>query len=155
MPSRKTVACVLALLWSASACGGMAVDVTPSFQSSVRPELNAWGDLPPCAPKADRPVDVPTSFPRDVPLPAGIRPYRTETIPLGTLLVGHAPYTIHASYQFLRTALPRAGYTIKFGESEANDVEIPFEGKGARGAYRVNSLPDCAAVTLWNVIVLD
>jgi len=102
-------------------------------------------------------VSIPQGFPANVPLPGGLRLYRTDELPgyPGSFrLSGYASTTIAASYRFVRDALPRAGYVMSFGESEANDMELQFTGGGWQGSYRVVILIDCAGLTEWTISVL-
>ena len=39
------------------------------------------------------------------------------------------------------------------GDSEGSESEAPFTGNGYRGKWRVNSIPDCAAVRLTLVLI--
>ena len=110
-----------------------------------------------CAADAESAVEPPADFPRGLPLPRGLRLFKTNTLPGYTgshQLLGYAPTTIVAAYKFLREELPKTGYVVTFGESEANEVELMFRGNEWQGAYRVNTVEHCAALTLWTINAL-
>ena len=119
--------------------------------------MPAGPPLPGCAPAIVAAVSIPQGFPADVPLPGGLVLHRTDELPgyPGSFrLTGYASTTIGTSYRFIRDALPRAGYVMSYGESEANDMELQFTGGGWKGAYRVMTLIECTGLTGWTISVL-
>lgn len=109
--------------------------------------------LPACA-NAGAGVSPPESFPTDFPLPSGTVLSSAESPFEGQLvLVGAIPGDLQDAAAFFNDALPGRGYQVGIGDAEGTESEAPFTGNGFRGKWRVNGIPDCAAVKLTLVLI--
>jgi hypothetical protein len=134
------IASVLAL---AAACG--AGEATPET-TPVPPAPK----LPACAGKGTSPPDLPVDF----PLPPGTGVISSES-PFSNQLVvlGLIPGELQNVASFFNETLPDHGYRIGIGDAEGTESEAPFTGNGYRGRWRVNAIPDCAALRLTLVLI--
>lgn len=132
---------------SGAGCGGSDDDATSGSADDV-PRV-----LPPCA-KASTSVSPPDAFPRDFPFPSGTVLTSGETPFPGQLVVVAAiPGDLQEAAAFFSDALPERGYRVGVGDAEGSESEAPFTGNGFRGKWRVNGIPDCAAVKLTLVLI--
>lgn len=126
-----------------TACGG------GDIESSEEPTRV----LPACA-GAGTGVDPPKTFPDDFPLPSGTVITSADSPFDGQLvLVGAVPGDLQEAAGFFNAALPERGYEVGIGDAEGSESEAPFTGNGFRGKWRVNGIPDCAAVRLTLVLI--
>lgn len=106
-------------------------------------------ELPACAGTGSRP-----DLPLDFPLPAGTRivssdsPYANQLVVLGLV-----PGDLQDAAAFFNETLPDHGYQVGIGDAEGTESEAPFTGNGYRGRWRVNAIPDCAALRLTLVLI--
>jgi hypothetical protein len=134
------IASVLAL---AAACGGGEAtrDTTP---------VGPAPELPACAGKGTSPPDLPLDFP--LPPGTGIissdSPFANQIVVLAVV-----PGDLQDAASFFNETLPDHGYQIGIGDAEGNESEAPFTGNGYRGRWRVNAIPDCAALRLTLVLI--
>ncbi len=132
----------------------LAPNETPiAVQSNQRADL----PLPDCVPKATVPVELPRNFPADLPLPKGLRLYKSLNLnnnPNAVQIIGYTPYSIDGSLRFLMDEFPRAGYPLGRGDSEQYEAESQFSGHGWVGAFWVRDVFICHGVTEWVVIVV-
>jgi hypothetical protein len=116
--------------------------------------IPAWPD---CAPVVEEPKAVLPQFPADLPLPPGLRLFKSLSLrgnPNNLQLVGYAPLPFGDAMRFVIEALPAAGYQLGRGDSEAaTEAESTFTGPGWTGGVRIASVLGCDAVTEWVVIV--
>jgi hypothetical protein len=71
------------------------------------------------------------------------------------VLSGIVPGDLADAKSFFGDRLGDAGYNEGQGESEPGEVEALFTGKGLRGGWRANAIPQCeGAVRLTLVFVL-
>jgi len=69
------------------------------------------------------------------------------------VLVAAIPGDLQEAAAFFGDALPERGYQVGIGDAEGSESEAPFTGNGFRGKWRVNGIPDCAAVKLTLVLI--
>lgn len=69
------------------------------------------------------------------------------------VLVGAVPGDLQDAASFFNDVLPERGYRVGIGDAEGTESEAPFTGNGFRGKWRVNGIPDCAAVRLTLVLI--
>lgn len=134
---------IASVLPVASACGGAegTRETTP-----VRPAP----DLPECAGTGTSPPDLPVDF----PLPPGTRVVSSESPFENQLVVlGIVPGDLQDAASFFNETLPDHGYRIGIGDAEGTESEAPFTGNGYRGRWRLNAIPDCAALRLTLVLI--
>ena len=109
--------------------------------------------LPTCAGSKAAAAAAP-ELPVDFPLPPGTAivstasPYTSQVVALGLV-----PGDVQAAAGFFNSTLPDEGYQVGIGDSEGSESEAPFKGNGYRGKWRVNGIPDCAAVRLTLVLI--
>jgi len=106
---------------------------------------------PSCA-HTGRAIALPRSFPASFPVPPGTSitsqiGYRGDnTRPVISGVIPSASFG--STVTFFLTQLPRAGYSIRNGESEAFEAESVFLGHGYIGRWRVRALDTCSAAML-------
>ena len=107
-------------------------------------------ELPACAGTGTSPPDLPVDF----PLPPGTGVVSSES-PFESQLVvlGVVPGDLQDVASFFNETLPDHGYQSGIGDAEGNESEAPFTGNGYRGRWRVNAIPDCAALRLTLVLI--
>ena len=142
----RTYLVLLAIVGAiASSCGG------ESDFEVVTPE--APKPLPACA-GAGAAVTPPGGFPSDFPLPPGTvltsaaSPFKAQLV-----IVGLIPGDLQEAAGFFSDSLPDHGYKVGIGDAEGTESEAPFTGKGFRGKWRVNGIPNCQAVKLTLVLI--
>jgi hypothetical protein len=110
--------------------------------------------LPICAGSKAGASDAPPELPVDFPLPPGTAivsaasPHTSQVVVLGLI-----PGDLQAAAGFFNETLPERGYSVGIGDSEGSESEAPFTGNGYRGKWRVNEIPDCAALRLTLVLI--
>lgn len=133
---------LVAVVLATTSCGGGAASSN-----------DAATTLPACA-RAGTAIELPDEMPADFPLPAGTRITSARRPFPGQVVVdGVVPLDLGAARAFFTERLPRAGYRVGRGDSEAGEVEALFTGDGVRGGWRVRRLPDCPALTLTLVFI--
>jgi hypothetical protein len=138
------IASVLALVLAA--CGGAE---EPEPPSSAAPSAA----LPACAGGAAV-VALPAGVPSDFPLPPGTRVTSASSLTETQHVVGGAiPGDLQDAAGFFDRALPERGYQVGVGDAEGGEAEAPFTGHGFRGRWRVNEIPDCAALKLTLILI--
>jgi hypothetical protein len=134
---------IASVLPFAAACGGG--EATPETTPAA-PEP----ELPACAGTGTSPPDLPVDF----PLPPGTGVLSSESPFANQLVVlGLIPGELHDAASFFNETLPAHGYRIGIGDAEGTESEAPFTGNGYRGRWRVNAIPDCAALRLTVVLI--
>ncbi len=127
----------------AAACGG----------GEATPETTAGEpapQLPACAGTGTSPPDLPLDF----PLPPGTGVISSESPFANQLVVlGVVPGDLQDAASFFNEALPDHGYQVGIGDAEGTESEAPFTGNGYRGRWRVNAIPDCAALRLTLIFI--
>jgi hypothetical protein len=134
---------IASVLPLAAACGG----------GEATPETTPVGpgpELPACAGTGTSPPDLPVDF----PLPPGTGVISSES-PFASQLVvlGLVPGDLQDAASFFNETLSDYGYQSGIGDAEGNESEAPFTGNGYRGRWRVNAIPDCAALRLTLVLI--
>jgi hypothetical protein len=137
---------VAAALALGSGCGGGdGPEVAPTDPGEPAPVL------PSCA-APDRSTALAVDV--DLPLPPGTVLTSSESPFEGQIVVlGLVPADLQETASFFNDTLPDHGYRVGIGDAEGNESEAPFTGNGYRGKWRVNSIPDCAAVRLTLVLI--
>ncbi len=93
-------------------------------------------------------------LPVEFPLPPGTAIVSTASpFPTQVVVLGLVPGDFQSAASFFNENLPSHGYETGIGDSEGSESEAPFTGNGYRGKWRVNSIPDCAAVRLTLVLI--
>jgi hypothetical protein len=111
--------------------------------------------LPACA-KKEKAIKRPAQLPADLPVPPGTRFVQLST-QFGTQVIatGYVPGTLDDVRAFYAERLEDAGYQQGRSESEAGlETEALFTGKGVRGGWRANVLPDCDGATSLTLVVI-
>jgi hypothetical protein len=105
-------------------------------------------ELPACA-KASAALSTLPALPPEFPIPPGTRLTATEESGGITTVAGYVPSDLRSAATFLQTHLPPAGYRLGLGDSEPDEAESDFSGRGVSGRWKVHGILDCAsAVTL-------
>jgi hypothetical protein len=126
-----------------AACGGGEATLETT---SVEPAPS----LPACAGTGTSPPDLPIDF----PLPPGTGVVSSESPFANQIVVlGVVPGDLQDAASFFNETLPDHGYQIGIGDAEGTESEAPFTGNGYRGRWRVNAIPDCAALRLTLVLI--
>jgi hypothetical protein len=134
---------IASVLPVAGACGGG--ETTPETTPGERAP-----QLPACAGTGTSPPDLPVDF----PLPPGTGVISSESPFENQLVVlGVVPGDLQDAASFFNETLPDHGYQSGIGDAEGNESEAPFTGNGYRGRWRVNAIPDCAALRLALVLI--
>ncbi|MBI4674910.1 MAG: hypothetical protein HY741_24990 [Chloroflexi bacterium] len=122
---------------------------TPSAQG-------APSRLPECPTPPGYTVRMPDTFPSDFPFPNGANLVKFSRLNKNTnyiQLVADVPLPLREAAVYMLTELPKRGYTFVRGDSEWNEMEGIFRGKGFRGAFRISAFSDCYTNTLWTIVV--
>jgi hypothetical protein len=134
-------AAAFALLLLAACGGGGDGDADPA------------ATLPPCAGKEPA-IERPEALPADFPLPPGTVLRRQERpFPGQVVIRGAVPGELDDAGSFFDGELEDAGYRVGRNDAEPGEREALFTRGAIRGGWRVNSIPDCAAVTLTLVVI--
>src|SRR2546423_1834892 len=96
---------------AAAGCGG-----------STSAPSRAAGTMPACA-GTGRAAKLPAAFPSDLPIPAGTVLEQARDDGKTILVEGKVPSTIRDAAKFFLVALPKAGYPLGEGDSEADEAE--------------------------------
>ncbi len=97
---------------------------------------------------------LPAGVPSDFPLPPGTRVTSASSLTETQHVVGGAiPGDLQDAAGFFDRALPERGYQVGVGDAEGGEAEAPFTGHGFRGRWRVNEIPDCAALKLTLILI--
>jgi hypothetical protein len=110
--------------------------------------------VPSCARQTET-IPRPEALPSDLPVPSGTvftkveRPFRGQAI-----VSGVSPGNLESTRGFYDDELKDAGYRQGRPEAEPGETEALFTGKGVRGGWRANTMPNCdGAVRLTLVVV--
>jgi hypothetical protein len=97
---------------------------------------------------------MPTTFPREVPLPpkAVVTGYE-ERSGGRQIVTAVVPDTFRDTLGFMQKAYPSAGLELKQGEVEDRDAESNFAGNGLTGRWTLKQISGCEADTLVTVLV--
>jgi hypothetical protein len=99
-----------------------AGDTTPSTVSCpAAPPGQAW----------------PKQAPQGLPVPAGLKINNVQTRP-NTVIRFTVPDDFHATVKYLLDALPKTGFTLGTGDSEAEEADIPFQKGADHASIKVN-----------------
>lgn len=101
-------------------------------------------------------VRMPDTFPNDIPIPNGAHLVKFSRLNKNTNYIQlevNAPLPLRDAAVYMLGELPKRGYTFVRGDSEWNELEGIFRGKGYRGAFRISAFSDCYTNTLWTIIV--
>jgi hypothetical protein len=115
---------------------------------------DATGQLPSCA-KPAKTIARPKALPAELPVPRGtVFTKKEKPFPEQHVVSGVSPGDLDSVRSFYGDSLEDAGYSEGPGESEPGETEALFSGRGVRGGWRANELPECdGAVGLTLVIV--
>jgi hypothetical protein len=131
------IAAAAALL---GACGGDGDD------DRQVTETHAEG-IPACA-RAGSPISRPDGLPAEL-LPPGTVLTSEDSNSDQIEVRGYIPTTLQQAAKFFAEDLPRRGYRLGEGDSEQDEAEAAFSGKGVSGKWKVNGILNCPnAVTL-------
>jgi hypothetical protein len=111
--------------------------------------------LPSCAKQA-KTIPRPTALPSDLPVPSGTVFTSTEKPFRGQAIVsGVSPGNLESTKSFYGDALDEAGYRQGRPEAEPGETEALFTGKGLRGGWRANTIPDCDGAIRLTLVVVE
>jgi hypothetical protein len=137
----------IALVSLLSACGGGGND------GAVSPTTEPAPALPSCAGDTSSGSQAP-ELPIAFPLPPGTAIVSSASpFPSQIVVLGLVPADLQEAASFFNDTLPDHGYEVGIGDAEGSESEAPFTGNGYRGRWRVNEIPDCAAVRLTLVLI--
>ncbi len=112
--------------------------------------------LPECPTPVGYQVKMPDTFPADFPIPNGASLVKYTRLNKNTnyiQLVVDAPLPLREAAVYMIGELTKRGYTFVRGDSEWNELEGIFRGKGYRGAFRISAFSECATNTLWTIVI--
>jgi hypothetical protein len=142
---RRILIAIASVAALASGCGG-------GGETEASPAPRA-GALPACAGSAAA-VALPEGVPSDFPLPPGTRVTSASSLTeTQHVVAGVVPADLQGAAGYFDRTLPERGYRVGVGDSEGGEAEAPFTGHGFRGRWRVNEIPDCAAVKLTLILI--
>jgi hypothetical protein len=134
----------LAVLVALAGCGGSG------DSGGGAPET-----LPACAKPADT-IPRPEALPGDLPVPAGTVFTKIETPFRGQSVVsGISPGDLEGTRSFYGDTLKDAGYNQGRPEAEPGETEALFTGKGVRGGWRANTIPECDGAVRLTLVVVE
>jgi len=87
-----------------------------------------------------------------MPVPPGLRVIATKRAGAADEVTFQTSQSIKEASIFLATGLPAAGFPLRGGDSEAEEVDQPFTGHGRRGTFKLHSTAPCA---LQGVLVIS
>lgn len=122
---------------------------TPAAKDAATP-------LPECPTPPGYQVRMPDTFPSDFPIPNGAHLVKYSKLNKNTnyiQLIVDAPLPLREAAVYLIGELTKRGYVFVRGDSEWNELEGIFRGKGYRGAFRISAFAGCYTNTLWTVVV--
>ena len=100
------------------------------------------GKAVPCA-RAEKRVELPAEFPKDVPLPPGTAVTSAQRTENRLLVQGFIPMDLRDGARFFIEKIPAAGFQLGRGESEEGEAEAPFRGNGITGVFKLRTSRDC------------
>lgn len=112
--------------------------------------------LPECPTPPGYQVRMPDTFPADFPIPNGAHLIKFARLNKNTnyiQLVVDAPLPLRDAAVYMVSELTKRGYTFVRGDSEWNEFEGIFRGKGYRGAFRISAFSGCYTNTEWTIVV--
>ena len=112
--------------------------------------------LPECPTPPGYQVRMPDTFPADFPFPNGANLVKFSRLNKNTnyiQLIADVPLPLRDAAVYVLTELPKRGDTFVRGDSEWNEMEGIFQGKGFRGAFRISAFSGCYTNTLWTIVV--
>ena len=144
MPARRAAAIVLAALFALGVAGcseekEKGIEAVPTAPT-VAPAAGPTTTSPGCQPAPPAQANM-AWFPADLPLPPGS--YTAQEVQVsapskGVILV--VPMTIREYVAFTLAELPKQGWRLGRGDSEANEAEDSFTKGTAGGSFRVRSV---------------
>jgi hypothetical protein len=84
----------------------------------------------------------PKQAPKKLPVPAGLRVVSVQEKP-NVVIRFTVPDDFHNTVRYLLAALPKAGFTLGTGDSEAEEADIPFAGAGVHASIKINDKGPC------------
>jgi hypothetical protein len=80
--------------------------------------------------------------PARLPVPAGLHIVSVQHKP-NTVVRFTVPDDFHATVRYLLEALPKAGYTLGTGDSEAEEADIPISRGDVHASFKVSDVGTC------------
>lgn len=80
--------------------------------------------------------------PDRLPVPGGLHIESVQQRP-NLVIRFSVPDDFHATVRYLLTALPKAGFTLGTGDSEAEEADIPFSRGDVHASIKVNDVGHC------------
>jgi len=140
---RPVVTAGLLVAGAVMVAGGCAAQPASPAAGPSPAEVSTAAATPAACPQPTGPaVPWPDGVPAGVPLPAGstIDSAATDN---GIQRIGfHLPLSFRESVLLYLSDLPDNGFTIGTGDSESEEADIPFSGKGVELSLKVRALPD-------------
>jgi hypothetical protein len=127
------------------AIAGLLATITAvpiSCARAAEPAEDAAPTVRPCA-HAGAPVNIPSEFPKTIPLPPATLITSAKSSEAGAVLIGFIPMGLEEATHFFMQRLPDAGFQLGRGEVEQHEAEARFGGNGVSGYFKVRSIPDC------------
>jgi hypothetical protein len=138
-------AVVLSTLAAAGCGGGAKHAAGTTAPTASTPSANSA--LPACAHHGAA-VARPAGLPRSLPLPKGTVLTGHRRTSSGFLVVeGLEPLSLGDAARFLLHEIPKAGYRVARGESEGDEAETDFFGRGVSGHIKLRALEHCEGAT--------
>jgi hypothetical protein len=84
----------------------------------------------------------PKGVPAALPAPPGLRITSVQRSP-NVVVRFSVPDDFHATVRYLLEALPKAGFTLGTGDSEAEEADIPVSRGADHASFKVNDQGTC------------
>jgi hypothetical protein len=132
------VACVVALAvaLAVSACSD------PPGSSDPKGSAGSGSDAPSCRAAAAR-AQWPAGVPAAVPRPAGLHVVGTQHSAGITITRFTTTESLVQLADTFRSGLPKAGFELRGGDAEGDEVDQRFGGQGYRGALKLHGSSAC------------
>lgn len=85
----------------------------------------------------------PATVPAELPVPPGLQVLKTGRSGTSDVISFRTSQSIKEAAVSLAQRLPAAGFTLRGGDSEADEVDQPFTGHGRRGAFKLQAKGPC------------
>jgi hypothetical protein len=108
-------------------------------QSEAQPSP---GKPQPCA-AADKPVELPAEFPRNIPVLPGTLFTSSKQVGTSLQVQGMVPMELIEAIRFFLQKFPAAGFQLGRGEAEQGEADAPFRGNGVMGGFKLRTAHDC------------
>ena len=132
---------VLAACGSSGAGGGTTAGGAAPAGSSTVTSVPAASPTISC-PAASTAAHWPKQAPAHMPVPPGLHIVRVQRSP-NVVIRFTVPMDFHASVRYLLDAIPKAGFTLGTGDSEAEEADLPFSHGAQHASLKINDGGRC------------